>query len=623
MMAVFCDSQLQVLISNNDDDGEESSSDPRHRTEPQRQRLGDKVVVKEYHSTCSPLSYIQKILQKYHLQSRAVWVILFWNFVVAFAFESLLTTDPDSYLLPAVFGPGIKVSSANFAANAFILLFYPLAGYLADTRYGRYKAVTRSLWFMFYSELTLMACSIVSVMYLSALGGDLKLHMHNLFYMLLVIAVPIMFGLISFRANVVQFGIDQLQDAPSEQSIFYIIWYIWTGFGGKALAKIPFIFTDKLCGELGFQLIHGVGALLVIVLVILLGVSLSASDSNRRWFFDDTAAARNPYKLVYGVLKFAARHKNPIRRSAFTYCEDELPSRLDLGKAKYGGPFTTEQVEDVKTLLGVLAVLVSFGPVFSLDAAVTALCRATFSLQYYGTCSNPNSETSYYIAAISRAGALVPFFIVALIPLYLFLVRPIFYKFIPGALKRMGLGGIILTLSTVCHLLIDVFGHMPDECFLHGHSLGKYRSRLVANCVLFPNFLNAVSYILILSGSYEFICCQSPHAMKGLLIGTFFAIKGFFNLFGALLTFLPFTKWSPGSSFPTCGFLYYLINVIVGISGLVVYTIVARRYQYRQRDEPDHVYRYAEEYYDRSEEDSVSISHEQGNISPNSLLIKS
>ena len=617
MMATVYDSQLQVLISNNDD-GDDSDSDPRHRTEPQCQALEDTVVLKK-HSTCSPLSYIQKILRKYHLQSRAVWFILFWNFVVAFAFESLLSAEPDSYLLPAVFGPGIKVSSINFAANAFILLFYPLAGYLADTRYGRYKAVTTSLWFMFYSEVTLMACGIVSVMYLFALGGESRLH--DLFYMLFVIAVLVMFGLVSFRANVVQFGVDQLQDAPSEQSIFYIIWYIWTGFGGKALAKIPFIFTDKLCGELGFRLIHGVGALLVVTFVLLLGVSLSASDSNRQWFFNDTAAARNPYKLVYGVLKFAAKHKNPVQRSAFTYCEDELPSRLDLGKAKYGGPFTTEQVEDVKTLLGILAVLVSFGPVFSLDAAVTALYRATFSLQYYGACSDPNSESSYYIAAISRAGALVPVFIVVLIPLYLFLVRPIFHKFIPGALKRMGLGAIILTLSIVCHLLIDVFGHMPNDCFLHGRSLGEYRSRVVVNSVLFPNFLNAVSYTLILSGSYEFICCQSPHTMKGLLIGTFFAIKGFFNLFGALLTFLPFTKWSPGSSFPTCGFLYYLINVVVGVAGLIVYTIVARRYKYRQRDEPDYVYRYAEEYYDRSEEDSVSLSHEQGNISPNSLLI--
>ena len=611
-MATVSDSQLQVLIRNNDDDNG-ISSNPRRKNKRQHRDTQVQVPEERDIKFCAPLRcYIYRTLQKYRLQSRAVCLILFWNFIVGFAFESLLSINPDSYLLSAIFGPGIKVSSTNYAVNAFILLFYPLAGYLADTRYGRYKAVTRSLWLMFCSEVTLMACGILAVMYLFALGGDSRLH--DLFYTLLVFSIPVMFGLVSFKANVVQFGIDQLQDAPSEQSIFYIIWYIWTRFGGKALAKVPFIFVGNLCGELGFQLVHGGGAIVVVLLVLLLGASLSASDSNREeWFFNDTAAARNPYKLIYGVLKFAAKHKNPIRRSAFTYCEDELPSRLDLGKQKYGGPFTTEQVEDVKTLLGILLVLVSFGPIFSLDTAATALYRATFSLQYNGICSDTNQENDYYIMVISRAGALVPVFIVILLPLYLLLVRPIFYRCIPGALKRMGLGGIILTLSIACHLLIDMFGHKPEHCFLHGHSLGVYQSRLVVNLVLFPNFLNAIAYALILSGSFEFICCQSPHAMKGLLIGTFFAVKGFFNLFGALLTFLPFTKWSPGSSFPSCGFLYYILNVAVGIAGLILYTIIARRYQYRQRDEPDHIYRYAEEYYDRSEEES--LSQEQGSIS--------
>ena len=63
---------------------------------------------------------------------------------------------------------------------------------------------------------------------------------------------------------------------------------------------------------------------------------------------------QNPFKLIYKVIHYAIKHKHPLRRSAFTYCEDELPSRIDFGKSKYGGPFTTEQVEDVKTFLRLL-----------------------------------------------------------------------------------------------------------------------------------------------------------------------------------------------------------------------------------------------------------------------------
>ena len=61
-------------------------------------------------------------------------------------------------------------------------------------------------------------------------------------------------------------------------------------------------------------------------------------------------------KTIYRVLKFAAKHKAPLNRSALTYWEDDIPSRIDLGKSKYGGSFTTEQVEDVKTIIHLLVV---------------------------------------------------------------------------------------------------------------------------------------------------------------------------------------------------------------------------------------------------------------------------
>ena len=85
------------------------------------------------------------------------------------------------------------------------------------------------------------------------------------------------------------------------------------------------------------------------------------------------SGSRNPYKLVYRVIKFAKPHTNPIRLSAFTYCEDELPSRLDLGKEKYGGPFTTEQVEDVKAFLGILRVLLTLGIIMMVDFSMVGI----------------------------------------------------------------------------------------------------------------------------------------------------------------------------------------------------------------------------------------------------------
>ena len=39
-----------------------------------------------------------------------------------------------------------------------------------------------------------------------------------------------------------------------------------------------------------------------------------------------------------------------------SHWEEDIPSRLDLGKSRYGGPFTTEQVEDVKTVFRVFSL---------------------------------------------------------------------------------------------------------------------------------------------------------------------------------------------------------------------------------------------------------------------------
>ena len=41
------------------------------------------------------------------------------------------------------------------------------------------------------------------------------------------------------------------------------------------------------------------------------------------------------------------------------YWEEDIPPRIDLGKSKYGGPFTTEEVEDTKTFFSILQLLLS------------------------------------------------------------------------------------------------------------------------------------------------------------------------------------------------------------------------------------------------------------------------
>jgi peptide/histidine transporter 3/4 len=340
--------------------------------------------------------------------------------------------------------------------------------------------------------------------------------------------------------------------------------------------------------------------------LLLLGITLCIQRYKRQWFLTDTGS-KNPYKLVYRVLKFAKDHTNPIRRSAFTYCEDELPSRLDLGKEKYGGPFTTEQVEDVKAFLGILRVLISLAPIMMVHFSIDGILGIFAS----------HLDGKFLVVNVSELGfqvdTLTPLMITFLIPIYLFLLRPFIQNYIPGIFKRIGLGMIFILLSLLCTSVMDAYGHIHTNvtaCFLHDDLFFDYDSRAVSLNInsywlVIQYLLKAVGYMLLYIAVYEFICSQSPHAMKGLVIGTFFAIKGVFQLLGVVITYLPFgIGWKNiVLSFPSCGFVYYLINAIIALIGIVAYTCVARQYQYRVRDEPDNIYRYAEEYYANAQDE--------------------
>ena len=66
-------------------------------------------------------------------------------------------------------------------------------------------------------------------------------------------------------------------------------------------------------------------------------------------------------------------NKHSLNHNAFTYCEENTPTQLDLGKEQYGGPFTTEEVEDVKTFLRLILLLVTlFGYHVSRDRFLVA-----------------------------------------------------------------------------------------------------------------------------------------------------------------------------------------------------------------------------------------------------------
>ena len=144
---------------------------------------------------------------------------------------------------------------------------------------------------------------------------------------------------------------------------------------------------------------------------------------------------------------------------------DELPSRLDFGKEKYGGPFTTEQVENVKAFVGILSVLSTSAPIFTSDFAVNELLTIlAIPDNFY---NDTISATIRYqsLPLIYTSGCLTPLIVVVVIPIYLCLLRPFIHDYIPGMLKRMGLGMVLFFLSALFILLMGVirYDYTPER----------------------------------------------------------------------------------------------------------------------------------------------------------------
>ena len=562
------------------------------------------------------------------LKSKPIVLTLLWSFLASVL--HWINSDLSSVIFLFGIFDGfnfLTVVGGAYIFFALLQLFYPLAGLLADVRYGRYKCVIFSLWSTIIGVSLLVILSVVFVLSRFYLLFEHRSLFYALLIVVIVFGVPSAFlylsSAVAFNANVIQFGLDQLLDSPTDHLVLYIHWYVLLSYAGTIIIKLAISIFGSVCLiELIFKLQIPLFYTILGSCFLTLLLSLCIGYCKFRSLFLPDSGSGNPYKLVYKVISFARKHKTPIQRSAFTYCEDELPSRLDLGKEKYGGPFTTEQVENVKVLLGISRVLLSLGPLFSVERSINVLLPI-LSIHLSGHSYSLNCISSFVVQDVMPV-----FLALILLIFYIVALRPLIYNCIPGARVRMWLGMMLQIAPILCFFIFDVVGHTRAsqslDCFLtEKYSLfgtnGSEPLGINSMYLFFPYFSYSCGFLIFHVAIFEFICSQSPHSMKGLLIGTFYAIRGVFQLLGALLFMFPFLGWRLSPSFPSCGFVYYLINMIVALIGIVAYTWAATKYQNRQRDEPDNIYRYAEEYYDKIQDEPNSDDEDYDNLSVHTI----
>jgi len=488
--------------------------------------------------------------------------------------------------------------------GALILLVCPAMGWLADVRYGRYKFVSVSLRLLWVVTIA-HNLELVAVELLGTYSGC-----HALKSVLAVgKALPIA-GVIS---NALQLGIDQLPHAASTQDIVsFISWYSWSMF----LAGGVYAFTQR-CVCYSFSLSY-----LLLPLVCTLSVFLDMTMNHR---LIKEPAASNPLRLIHQVVRYASKHKHPRLRSAFTYWEDKPYSRMDLGKDKYGGPFSTEQVEDVKTFFKILAVIASLLPLCFL-VTITCIVVNDYLMFHYrdekfvrscpdastSSSSNPDSFSSassdFYASCFRRTNVqflnmTVMVFVIPLVELIFPLFRNWKYFANADMLHWLCAGAGILVAVSISFLSLELvgvqsFGERNVTCLFAANEDTVQRSLTLSIDVIFltlPQVLLGLAMYLLFTNVATFITAQAPYAMRGMVLGICYIVLGVSTGLSKITLMLAST-----SSSSYCGVWYHGLMVPLTVGALCGVGVVKRCYKPRRRDEDVHNQQiFAVEYYEK------------------------
>ena len=482
------------------------------------------------------------------------------------------------------------------SSKAVSYLLYPLLGWMADVCFTRFK-------FVLFSFIATILCSIL-VAVTTALIFTFPEHRISLYY---IGGLAIVIGLIAiglFESTAIQFGMDQMLEASSDKLSTFIHWYYWSSNLGKlVIMYISFgvLMYYHQCATKPLDMMRqtilkiDIGNTTILLCVGLQLVCVCTGlcvlvHYKRQLNIDQTG--EHPLKLIYQVLRYAWNHTCPENRSAFTYWEEDIPSRIDLGKLKYGGPFTTEEVEDTKTFFRIILLLLSLlgfhlsGHGYSLLHQLTR--RQCPTLLVWMSTGDPITTTFLTI--------------IIGVPLYQLVFVRYCKRCVPNMLKRIGLGVLCCLIKEVTKIIIHAtmtkgkLCNLADKnsmvsCYLISSKiningtcsiLSEYQNYCDLNNIPFllmiiPNVLQGLAFLLVFMTTLEFICAQAPLRLKGLLIGIWYALLAVYYLPVAVTEYFltDDTTWE----------VFHEVKAFLTFLSLMLYLCVSRRYRYRLRDE--------------------------------------
>ena len=539
----------------------------------------DEVSIKEQLKLCCKPTY--KIRR---IKSKGAILVLIWNFLALF----VLWYASSTFYRTHVPNNNMVISLIPFA------IMLPLAGWLADAYIGRYRVICCSI---------LVTWAAVMLETLSTVVAIILDENNTLWNVLTQALLGLMagIGLGGFLSTVMQFGTDQLNDASTDEISAFIVWLMWTCSAPLFIMNLTFVYLPFNNGH--YILL---GNLILCVNLTVIMIMLFCCN---HWLIKEPTL-QNPFKLIYQVSKYALKHKHPQYRSAFTYSDDEVLSRIDYGKSKYGGPFTTEQVEDVKTFYKILPMII-LGGLLAGEIVAGKLLDSYLKHQFIFV-SHPHAISELINESVS---SIVSYSIPVLIVLHEVLVYPAFHRCCPWvtSLHRFFMGALVQIGMFLAFMIFELLsrqnylkenGHNSTvECMLQYDQ--AITTSFMYNWIVIPEALFAISVSLMGIGGLKFIAAQVPYSMKGVLVGVGFCsvtVTAALNYLSVTVIISPFKQKLSHSNWNTkiinCGFWFELLHIIICLLGCIASVLIIKWYKKRKREDilPNEHF-YAERYY--------------------------
>ena len=133
---------------------------------------------------------------------------------------------------------------------SLMFLVYPLLGHMADVYLTRYHTLKSSYVIVIIGSCGLLVYGIIDVVAELIWKFD-KFHYTEAEVVPLVLFALFIIGIGLFEANAIQFGLDQLLEAPTPKLISFIHWYYWS----QNVAGLV-VFYVTVCGSATYSKTH-------------------------------------------------------------------------------------------------------------------------------------------------------------------------------------------------------------------------------------------------------------------------------------------------------------------------------------------------------------------------------